>query len=253
MLLTALLLAAASTQPPAAPTGAEAEYQACVERASRDPAGAIAEAEAWRDRGGGMAARQCLGLAFVGTGQWLPAAAAFEQAARDAEIKKDPIAADLWVQAGNASLAGDDAAKARNAFDRALSLDSLTGPLRGEAIMDRARAAVAMNEFVAARTDLDEALRLVPADPMGWLLSATLARRMGDLSRADRDIAEARRLAPDDAAVAYEEGSIAYARGDMAAARAAWQGIVDRQPQSAPADFARQGLQAIESGAASAN
>lgn len=190
----------------------ESRYSQCVARISEDPAKAIADADAWRVAGGGLEARQCLGLAYAAAERWGPAALAFEQAAREAEIRRDGRAATLWVQSGNASLAGDDPAKARAAFDRALALPVLSNAMRGEALLDRARAAVESNDLPAARVDLDAALQLVPQDPMAWLLSAALARRQGDLARAGKDIVEAARLAPGEHAIAQEQDAIAAAR-----------------------------------------
>ena len=198
-------------------------FSDCITLTRQEPEKAIAQAEAWRTTGGGLLAKQCLGLAYVAAERWAPAAVAFEQAARDAEIQQDGRAATLWVQSGNAALAGDEPVKARIAFDRALALPVLSNAMRGEALMDRARAAVASDAPAPARTDLDAALKLVPEDPMGWLLSATLARRQKDLVRASRDIAEAARLAPDASAIAYEQGNIAYDKGEVDVARGSWQ------------------------------
>jgi len=72
----------------------------------------------------------------------------------------------------------------------------------------------------------------VPADPLAWLLSATLARRAGDLPRAQTDIAEAMKRAPDDASVALEAGNIAVLSGSDAAARTAWEAAVKASPDS---------------------
>lgn len=206
-MLISLLLAAAPTLPAAPPTP-EARFAACAALARTDAVKALAEAEAWRSLGGGLPARECLGLAYVGAERWAPAALAFEQAAREAEIGRDGRAAMLWVQSGNASLAGDDAGKARIAFDRALALPALAGALRGEVHMDRARALVELGDAKGARIDLDTALKLVPDDPMGWLLSAALARRQGDLARAAADIAEAARRAPGDTEIEAERTRI---------------------------------------------
>lgn len=203
-----VLLFAAAASPASAD---EARFTGCASLAAEAPDKAIAEATAWRDSGGGLLARQCLGLAFVAADRWAPAALAFEQAARDAELALDGRAATLWVQSGNASLANDDAVRARNAFDRALGLGTLTGPLRGEVMIDRARAWVASGNLVMARADLDAALTLVPEDPMGWLLSATLARRQGQLERARHDIGEAARRAPAESAIIEEQEAIARA------------------------------------------
>jgi tetratricopeptide (TPR) repeat protein len=255
MILSILIAAsAAASKPPGAPNVVALTFDQCVALAKTDTAKAIAAAEAWRAAGGGLAARQCLGLAYVTAERWGPAALAFEQAARDAEIQRDGRAANLWVQSGNASLAGDDSAKAKMAFDRAIALPTLSDPMRGEALMDRARAEVGSNDVSAARADLDAALKLVPQDPMGWLLSATLARRQNDLARAGTDIIEALRLAPDDAAVAYEQGNIAFEEGNAGSAKGAWQRAIDIDTKvGRPGDIAisaRMAIAKLETGAA---
>jgi tetratricopeptide (TPR) repeat protein len=223
-----LLFALAATAPAG---GTQARFQACTDLAKTDPAKAAASADAWRVSGGGLLARECLGVAYAAQERWEPAQIAFEQAAQEAEIQRDGRAANLWVQAGNAALAGGDASKARQAFDRALALPVLSDPMRGEAYLDRARTAVALNDNVAARADLDQALKLVGKDPMAWLLSATLARRQGDAARASTDIAQASLLAPDEAAVLFEVGNIAELRGDHEAAHSAWAKVVSKDPE----------------------
>jgi len=200
-----LLMAAAAAADPALVQ----RYDACVALTKSDPAEAVKVADRWRIDGGGLPARKCLGLAYVATERWEPAAISFEQAAKEAEIQRDGRAAEMWVLAGNAALGGGDAAGARDYFDRALALPVLSPAMRGETYMDRARAQVEVDNLPAARADLDEALKLVPGDPMGWLLSATLARRQGDHARAGKDIAEALRLAPGEEAVIAESAAIA--------------------------------------------
>lgn len=218
-MLIALLLAAAGP-PPA--SSLASRYAACVARADGDPTGAIAAAAVWAGQGGGVPAGQCLGLARSAAGDWKGAADAFATTADLAEQTHDGRAADLWVSAGNAALAADDGPRARTALDRALALPILAGQMRGEALLDRARADVALADPAAARIDLDAALALVPGDPMAWLLSGTLARRAGDLVRARVDIAEAARRAPEEPNILLETGTIAAAGGDVPAARIAW-------------------------------
>lgn len=230
MMILSLLAAVATAAAPAAPPdpvsgpprpNAEIRFSDCIRRIAEDPEKAIDEADAWRAMGGGVPARHCLGLAFSAAGRWLPAALAFEQAAREADTQKDGRAANLWVQSGNAYLAADDPAKARLALDRALALAVLSDVMRGEALMDRARADVAADDLAAARADLDAALKLVPQDPMGWLLSAALARRQGLFDRAEADIAQAAKLAPADPEVAQERSRITQMRSAFEAARTA--------------------------------
>ncbi|MEY2925848.1 MAG: hypothetical protein RL367_325 [Pseudomonadota bacterium] len=224
-----LLLAAAATNPPSPD---QARFEACVARTESDSAQALVEAEEWQEKGGGVLARHCLGLAFAAQARWLPALTAFEAAARAAERGRDGRAARLWVQAGNAGLAAGEFVRARSALDAALVGGQLRDAEAGEAYLDRARAQVSLKLTGPARSDIDKALKLVAADPLGWLLSATLARRMGDLARASTDIAEAVRLSPDDAAVALEAGNIAVMNGADDAAKAAWAAAVKAAPAS---------------------
>lgn len=217
-MISLLTLAAAAAVATPAPGADAARYNACLALARQTPEKAIAEASAWRDHGGGLLARQCLGLAFVAVERWVPAALAFEQAARDAEINGDARAATLWVQSANASLAADDAGKARLAFDRALGLPGLSAAMRGEALLDRGRALVELGNNGAARSDIDAALKLVPEDPMAWLLSATLARREGQATRAAADLAEAEARAPKDPEIAAERARITGMQAPSSAA-----------------------------------
>ena len=237
--MIALLLLA--TEPVAAPTEG-ARFEACARLAEADPARALDEASTWRLAGGGVLARQCEGLAYVGQKRWAPAAVVFEAAAREAETKSDGRSAVLWVQAGNAALAGNDPAKATTYFDGALARGQLTGEALGEAHLDRARARAALGDLKGARTDLDLATKYVPADPLGWLLSATLARKMNDLTRAQADIEQAAQRSPDDASVALEAGNTAILSGHEDAARTAWEAAVKLSPDSAAGKAATEAL-----------
>jgi tetratricopeptide (TPR) repeat protein len=233
-----LMLAAA-----AAPVSPEqARFDACAALAERDPVRALDEASTWRIAGGGLLARQCEGLAYVTQKRWIPAATAFEAAAKEADLKSDGRAATLWVQAGNAALAGNDPKKALPYFDGALARGALQGDQLGEAHLDRARARASLGDMKGARADLDLATKFVPADPLGWLLSATLARKMNDLPRAQRDIEEAAKRSPDDASVALEAGNIAILSGRDDAARTAWQAAVKLAPESPSGKAASESL-----------
>jgi tetratricopeptide (TPR) repeat protein len=233
-LILPLMLAAATPAAPAAalPQGEDARFKACVEKIDNNPEEAIAFAGQWRLVGGNIGARQCLGMAYAAQQRWASAITALEQAAETAQTQGDARAAGLWVQAGNAALASGDAAKARACLDAALTLGSLQGPEEGEARLDRARALVLTGDTTRARADLDTALKLVPQDPLAWLLSATLARRSGDLVRAQNDIGEAAKRAADDPSIALEAGNIAALAGRDEAARTAWEAARKMAPDS---------------------
>lgn len=239
-----LLLLAQSVAGPPSPV--RERWEVCVETATGDPAAGVAEAERWRLAGGGFLAQQCLGLAYAKGERWASAAGAFEAAAREAEVAKDVRAGKYWAQAGNAWLAAREAVKARAALDAALATGSLSGLELGEAYLDRARTRVAAGDQQGARQDLDGAVVKAAADPMAWLLSATLARRMGDVPLARKHIATAVELAGDDASVQLEAGNVAALARDEAGARAAWEKAVRIAPGSAPAAAARAALKQFE-------
>jgi tetratricopeptide (TPR) repeat protein len=211
-----LLVAAAAAQ---APDAEASRFQSCAALVRADPEQALSQANEWRIRGGGLAARQCLGLAYAALERWPSAATVFEQAAREAAQSADPRVAELWAQSGNAWLAAEQPENALKTFDAALAVPGLAGAARGAVHLDRARAMVDRGEDQGARTDLDRALALAPADPFAWYLSAALARRMGSLDRAAADISRALELAPADPDFLLLAGTIAGLGGDTATAR----------------------------------
>ena len=231
MILSLLLAAAqaAATPAPAAPPEDPA-YKNCIAKVQTAPEQAVEHASDWRVQGGGLAARQCLGLAYVALERWQDAALAYEQGAREAAAAQNPAAADFWAQSGNAWLAMNDAARAKAAFDAALTVEGTAPELRGEIHLDRARADVARGDLAAARSDLDQALTLVAADPFAWYLSAALADRQNDAARAASDIAKAVELAPDDANVLLQAGTIAGKAGKQDEARAFYERAAKADP-----------------------
>ncbi len=249
--MTFLFLLAAAASPPTnikapAPTLLESKFDRCMDQIAVDANKAIAFANAWRAENGGVAAYQCLGLAYVAQQRWLPAMSSFEQAAQIAERSKDGRSATLWVLAGNAALAGGQPAKAISALDTALGSGILQGEAAGEAHLDRARASVMLGDLKNARVSLTQAKKLVAADPLVWLLSATLARRQNDLALAETDITEALKRSPDDAAVALEAGNIAMAKGVPEAAKVAWEAAQRMAPKTPAGISAANALKQFE-------
>ena len=254
MILPLMLALAAQTAPPppvpaktvgpVAPADARSKH--CLDLAANDPPAGAKEADRWAIAGGGFLAKQCLGMAYANGDRMALAAQAFEDAAHAAGLAHDPQGATYWAEAGNAWLAAGDAGKARAALDAAIAADTLTGLQRGEALIDRARAQVALGQTVAARADLDKALHDAAADPMAWLLSATLARRMDDVPRAKADIAQALQLASDDASVQLEAGNIAAVGHDEAGAEAAWTRAAQIAPDSDAGRAAKQALRQFD-------
>ena len=235
-ILIAFGLAQAAATPPAAAappqTLEQSRFRSCVELTRVAPERAVETANAWRVEGGGLDARQCLGLAYVELGRWRAAATVYEQAAREAETAQDARRTMFWVQSGNAWLAADEGTKAIQAFDAALAYPQLGDELRGEVHLDRARALVALANPEGARADIDRALQLVPADPMAWYLSAALAARQDNLTRAAADIARARALAATDPDILLLAGTIAGLQGNGAEAERLYRQVAAAAPDS---------------------
>lgn len=221
------------------PVADEARFDACMDLATEDPSSGIVAANEWLIGGGGYFARHCLGFAYAKDGRWRAAADSFVTAARDAERARDVRAANLWTQAGNAALASGEADTALTYFDAAMAQGISAGLLLGELHLDRARALVAAGNTVEAEAAFDQAHKLVPEDPLAWLLSATLARRLGKLERAQADIDIAAKLAPRDPEVALEAGNIAATAGNYDIARRNWNQAIEIRPDGPIAKTAR--------------
>jgi hypothetical protein len=206
----------------AMPPEIAARLSACLGKADNAAETGISDAESWAKEGGGAYAAQCKGYALGKAARWGEAVAAFETGAVIKGL--DAVAqARLWAQAGNAALIGGDVPRALSDFDRAFDLPLPATLSTGELYLDRARARVAAGDLPGARGDLSAALSLASGDPLAWLLSATLARRMDDLPLAIAHIERAAAMARTDANVALEQGVIYALSGTRdPAARAAF-------------------------------
>ena len=164
----------------------------------------------------------CRGLEAEKAGDNQAAAQAFEEAAK-ASTDKDPRSARLWAAAGNSWIAAGQAQKASADLDKALAFPWLEGQQRGEALLDRARAAEAQNDLATARSRLNEAGSTISKDPFYWYFSASLAMREGDRIGAQNSIEQALKLAPSDPVILFEAGHVSDYSGNEDQARHYWQ------------------------------
>src|SRR5689334_9434448 len=128
----------------------------------------------------------------------------------------------MWAAAGNLWIAANQPGKAALDLDRALALPGLEAEQRGEALLDRARAAEATNDLKTARAKANDAAATISDDPFYWYFSAALAVREGDKATAQSAIGRALALAPTDAAVLFEAGHVALFAGNDDEARNYW-------------------------------
>ena len=163
----------------------------------------------------------CRALEAQKSGDSAAAATAFEQAAQ-AGAEKDPATARMWAAAGNMWIAAAQPGKAAVALDRALALPGLRAEQRGEALLDRARAAEAQNDLKTARAKTTLAAETISGDPFYWYFSAALFIREGDAAGARMAIGRALALAPTDPAILFEAGHVMHFSGDDVKAREYW-------------------------------
>lgn len=220
MIMLALVLAA-QAGPLASDKG---RYAACLALVQTEPGRAIETAQAWRIENGGVGALHCLALAQFARKDYSAAFASFGAAAKASQVAGDGQAVILLSQGADAALlAGQPEAAVRLLTDAVGGAGTDLSP-RVEAALrvTRAEALVDLKRDKDAAADLARAVALDPAGAEGWLLQATLARRMGDLQLAETAILQAAERSPDSAEVQYEAGNIAAAKGDMAMAKTAW-------------------------------
>lgn len=219
------------------PSAASKWLSECLDLLDTDASRAHATAQIRRNETSGaerVVANHCLGLAATELGLWDDARAAF-LAARDETPADEPSArARFALMAGNAALGQGDATSAAAILAQArdLAKQSKSVTLEAIAATDHARALVAAQRNEDALAALETATALEPGLVEGWLLRATLLRRMDRLEGARAAIEQAQGLAPGGLEIALEAGVIAALQGRDEAARESWQRIVASQPDS---------------------
>ena len=185
----------------------------------------------------------CRALQASSSGDPEAAAQAFEQAA---EAQTDEAEkARSWAAAGNMWIAANQPGKAALALDKALTGTGLQAEQRGEALLDRARAAEAQNDLKAARAKLTEAERSISEDPFLWYFSAALAIRENDAVTAKSAIGRALTLEPNNPTVLFEAGHVYHFAGQIEAARGYWSRASAADPGGESGQAAREALKLL--------
>lgn len=218
--------------------------QTCLDQLAEDPARAHTMAQIRRSETKGadrVLANHCLGTAASELGLWQDARTAFLAARDETPSDETRTRARFAALAGNAALAGGDAEGALTLLTTAEADARTAGfaPLEAIAATDRARALVALSRGEDALGALEAATTLAPERAEGWLLKATLLRRLDRLPEAQTAIERAALLTPGDPDIGLEAGVIAVLAGREDAARASWQSVVALAPESPAAATAK--------------
>lgn len=228
-----------------APLNATSAWLAgCLSQLDEDPARAHAMAQIRRTETTGadrVLANHCLGTAAGALSLWDDAREAFTAARAETPEAEPRTRARFAALAGAAALGAGDAAGALDLLTQAES-DARAGKatlIEAIAATDRARALVALGRGDEALTALENATTLAPTRAEGWLLKATLMRRLERLAEAQTAIETAATLAPSDPEIALEAGVIAVLAGRDDAARKSWQSVLALAPDSPVAATAK--------------
>ena len=154
--------------------------------------------------------------------RYVEAAIAFEGAAQIAGDRREQRAR-IELAAANMWLAAERPADADKAIARALEYDLYLSPLqRGLARIDRARAALDMDDPALALAHLEDAETFAAADPFLWWMKGTILLDTGDIAGARSALDTGLALAHDAPELLLLAGHVAIAEGDEAAARSHW-------------------------------
>jgi tetratricopeptide (TPR) repeat protein len=184
----------------------------------------------------------CDALQAEKSGDHAGAAQSFEEAAK-ASSEKEPKTARMWAAAGNLWIAAREPGKAALDLDKALALPGLEAEQRGEALLDRARAAEAQDDLQTARARVKDAAQTISDDPFYWYFSAALAIRENDPTTAQMAINKALTLAPSDPTILFEAGHVADLAGDDDKARSYWMRAAGSDPNG---EIGRAAAKAVE-------
>ena len=216
----------------------------CLNQLEEDPSRAHTQAQIRRNETSGadrVVANHCLGLASTELGLWQDARDAFWAARKETPMDEPQTRARFGIMAGNAALAGANAKDAEALLAEAQddAARAASAPLQAVAASDQARALVALNQPEAALALLETSTQMLPQRDEGWLLKATLLRRLDRLDEAQAAIERAVDLAPNNAQAGLEAGVIAVLSGRDDAARESWQSVIETQPDSLAAQTAK--------------
>jgi tetratricopeptide (TPR) repeat protein len=228
-LVASLLLTAAAAR---ADTP-DIRYQQCADLAKSDPQAAYNRALAWHSTGGGSSAEHCGALALVQLGRYEEAAPKLDALAQQPGVTSAQRA-QLYDQAGNAWLLGENAARAEISFSNALAFSSRDV----DVLADRARARAARKNWTGAEADLTSALGLDPDRADLLVLRASARHAAGRKAEARTDIDSALAIFPNYGDALVERGAMKFEDGDAKGAAADWNQVIKLSPKSRAAALA---------------
>lgn len=216
------------------------EYGLCIETAMRQPDVGYERALAWRDLGGGIAARHCVAVALYGLRHFSEAAQRLELLVQESE--EAGLRASLLSQAGNAWLMAGELERA----SAVLSAGLVVAPKNIDLLIDRSLVFATKKKYWESVDDLNRALDIDPNNIDALILRASTYRYLESLDLAADDANRVLELRNDHIAAFLERGNIRRLQGDDSGAREDWLQVLKREPDSFAAEAAQKNLERMK-------
>ena len=217
-------------------------YDSCLVAARKDPAKTYEDAQVWRVRGGGDAARHCAAVAMLEWGEPRTAAAQLERLALDMRARDPALRAEVLGQAAQAWLVAGDAERANAAATTAIEL----APRDPEPWIDRAEALALAANYWEAIDDLNQAIELDPRRADAFAFRAAAYRFVDVQGLAYEDAERAIALDPKLADAWLERGILNRLKGNLAGARRDWLQVLVLDSEGPAGDAARANIERLE-------
>jgi tetratricopeptide (TPR) repeat protein len=218
------------------------EYADCMTLARRVPDQALASAQTWQGKGGGIPAGHCAAVALIGLGRYADAATALEKLAVEQVKTNKVLAAGIYGQAAQSWILSNDSKRAVLDQNAALTLT----PEDPDLLIDRGVTLASAAKYWDALDDFNKAHELAPSRADILVFRATAYRLLASLDLARDDINEALRLQPKNPDAYLERGIIRQLGKDMAGAKDDWQKAVAYGPGTPAADTAEANLKQLD-------
>jgi tetratricopeptide (TPR) repeat protein len=217
-------------------------YQACLDRAAKQPEPAYEDAMSWRAEGGGPPADHCAAVALTGMKKYADAAERLDRLGENPALGDVQMRGEVLAQAGNAWLLAGRPAQAVQSFNASLSFV----PSDPDTLIDRARASALLGKWPAAEQDLSAALMNDPGLVEALVLRASARRAQGNWPGAEGDATKAILLDANSLEALVELGLIRASKGDRAGAREAFLAVLAKDSKSPAADSAREAIAKLD-------
>jgi tetratricopeptide (TPR) repeat protein len=220
----------------------ERTYRSCLKRAAEQPADGFEDAMAWRDLGGGDAARHCVAVALLNLGRPVDAAERLEQLALSMKTKPNLLRARVLGQAGQAWLEAKDPERANATLTAALDL----APADVDLLVERSEALAGAKNYWEAIDDLNRAIELDARNAEAFALRAAAYRYVDSIDLALEDANRAVELDKTLPEGFLERGIIYRLQNKLPQARADWLQVLVLDGDGPTGDVARANIEKME-------